>query len=243
MFFVRRDGAAELGPIALADLQRMVADGRVRSTDLVREESWTSWRMAGELPELQAVFAMPPAGAAPQVPPYAGSSAGTAVEPLVPLRRAEMGLVILFSIITLGIYGMVWFYGVMRSYRSIAQRPGSSSDTLFWVYVSCVIAGFLLSWIYIGFAIYVAAIVVGAILLSNVLQDREVAASRIGGIVGLNSSGTHMTLWLAAEILTVTCFGAVLGIPLAIVQAILFISDHNRVVDEFLNKQPSMVAR
>jgi Domain of unknown function (DUF4234)/GYF domain 2 len=256
MFFLRRNGEDEMGPLALADLIAFAADGRLRSSDFVRDESATSWSMAAEIPELRAVFAAVPqhqsAGSAVATPPPPGAQVppprygGTAVEPLVPLRRAETGLVIFLSVITIGIYGIIWFYGVMRSYRSIAQRPGASggagSDTFFWAYVSCYIAGFVLAWIYVGFLIYIVAIVVGAMLLSSVLQDREATCSRIGGVPGLTTSGTHLTLWIIAEALTVTCFGVVLGVPLAIVQAVLFINDHNRIVAEYVQRQPTMVA-
>ena len=247
MFMLRRDGDAERGPIAMADLVAMAASGQVASTDLVREVSSPTWRMAGELPDLRPAF-MGEAGHAPPRPPSPPPPPGAAAvglgpaDPPAPLRKADVGVVILLSVVTIGIYGLVWFYGAMRSYRWVAARPGSSSDTLFWAYVSCCIAALVLSVIYIGFLIGIAAIVVGALLLSNVLTDRETTCSRIGGVPGLRTTGFHLGLWLAAEICSATCFGMIAGIPLAIVQAVLFLQDHNLIVDEFLRRDPTKVA-
>lgn len=237
--------------MSMADLAALARSGQVRSTDLVREESWTSWQMAGALPELREIFAGAPIpqaagfpGAAPYAPPYASPNPyaapppGYAAAPLAPLRRADIGIVFLLTVITLGIYSLIWFYGTMRSYRSIAQRPNSSAETLFWWYVVCIVCLVTLGWLWVGLIGYPASIVVGAILLSNVLQDREVACSRIGGVADLNSNTTHLVLWIVGQLIFAGCIGLIL----VIIQTVIFIRDHNRVVEEFRRRMPSVVA-
>ncbi|MEZ6195114.1 MAG: GYF domain-containing protein [Planctomycetota bacterium] len=136
-----------------------------------------------------------------------------------PLRREDIGAAILYSIFTCGIYSFIVFYRCGRAY---AARSGRASrfDGLFWGYVAAnVIAAFFLPLI-------VVVIAVGAFLLWEVLEDREMVEASLPNRAPLSDPKMHLTLWISGWVL----FLVGIGIPIVIYQAYRFLEDHNLLV-------------
>jgi len=95
-YFITRDGQ-EYGPYTLGDLQRYVASGNVLLTDMARSEG-----MAQPMLVSQIIGTIP---VPPQNQPYV-ATAPVVVYPDPP--NLHWGLVLLFSILTCGVFGAVW---------------------------------------------------------------------------------------------------------------------------------------
>ena len=109
-YYIKRD-LNEYGPYTLADLQRYVAQGNIALTDLTRSEALNDW-----VPVSQVIGNIPIPVPAPATyagaTVYGGQSAyGTApamaTSPVPP--DFHWALVLLISIVTCGIFYVVWF--------------------------------------------------------------------------------------------------------------------------------------
>jgi GYF domain 2 len=95
-YFITRDGQ-QYGPYTVADLQRYVASGNILLTDLARSEG-----MSEPLPVSQIIGAMP----VPQAQISAGPVINASMYPDPP--NLHWGLVLLFSILTCGLFSAGW---------------------------------------------------------------------------------------------------------------------------------------
>jgi hypothetical protein len=95
-YFVTRDGQ-EYGPYSLGDLQRYVASGQILLTDMARSEG-----MPEPQPVSQIVGTIPVPAAAPI--PVTGPPMPAYPDP----PNLHWGLVLLFGILTCGIFSIVW---------------------------------------------------------------------------------------------------------------------------------------
>ncbi len=149
-FQVSRNGQM-YGPYTLADLQRYVGSGNVLLTDLAKSEAMSEWLpvsqvLAREAPGFLAGAgaASPAAGAAS--PAYAPvSSADTpyqmpygAAGALVDPPNLSWGLVILFSILTCGLFSLIWDLVQAAWMRRV--QPGANA--LFF-YIAAIVSEFI----------------------------------------------------------------------------------------------------
>lgn len=95
-YFILRDGQ-EYGPYTLADLQRYVASGQILLTDMARSEG-----MPEPQPVSQIIGTIPVPVAAPYQP------AGPVMPDYPDPPNLHWGLVLLFGILTCGMFSIVW---------------------------------------------------------------------------------------------------------------------------------------
>jgi hypothetical protein len=95
-YFISRDGQ-QYGPYTLSDLQRYVASGEVLLTDLATSEALTE-----PVPVAQIVGTI----AAPAAYATGGSVVEAQIFPDPP--NLHWGLVLLFTVVTCGFFGIVW---------------------------------------------------------------------------------------------------------------------------------------
>ena len=95
-YFVSRDGQ-QYGPYNLADLQRYVASGEVLVTDMATSEGLTEPVTVAQI--VGNIAASP-------VPPTGDSVPAMSIYPDPP--NLHWGLVLLFTVITCGIFSLVW---------------------------------------------------------------------------------------------------------------------------------------
>jgi hypothetical protein len=114
-YHVSRDGKT-LGVYPESDARDYYAQGRIAPTDLLWREGMATWVAAGQVfgPAAQAASAVappvpPPMDAAPAPMAQAGAAQGG--QPSVPLPpRLHWGLLLLFSVVTLGVVYVVWMF-------------------------------------------------------------------------------------------------------------------------------------
>lgn len=167
-------------------------------------------------------------------PPSAVSS-GTSESSLSGVNSVNPGTVIGLSIVTLGIYGMYFFYTCALSYKRALPNRSSYFVPVFWVYVVTSIIGIAIAiaqsaigaldgaqWTITG-----VATVLGIVLLMEVMRMRQEMLQKYNIASEVHSNATHLSLYIVGSLLAVVF----VGIIFLIIQAVLFIGDHNRIAD------------
>lgn len=115
-------------------MREYIAQGRVGANDLVWKPGMKQWLAASE------VF-----GFAPAAPPLAGDApAPCTAAPAVPLPpKLHWGWVLLLSVVTLGLFYVVWAFVQAIWVRRI--DPASNAVTLLAVYLALTLVGELIS--------------------------------------------------------------------------------------------------
>ena len=135
------------------------------------------------------------------------------------------------SVPTLGIYGIVVFYRVMKTYlRYSATNESASPENLtlwFWLYIGFSAVGGLL--FPFGIPLTIAAIVFGAMLLNKVIHKRDLAIEQLGGVIELHDGHTfknsdwHLWMWILGSVLGIL----ILPFILIVLQGIQFFKEFN----------------
>jgi hypothetical protein len=166
--------------------------------------------------------ALPPhAGAAPtaQGPFAGGSGAPSAYEEISP------GIVVLLSLVTFGIYGLVKFHQTGKGYEALAGRTSNFSRD-FWLSVGLGVAsGATVHTIFLGGPLSVASLVFGVLALSDALTLRDEVLHRTAVRPSLTDPGTHKALFVLGCLLA----PILVGVVLLVVQAWKWFSDWNAV--------------
>jgi hypothetical protein len=147
-------GGQQQGPFSLADVRRMIAEGRVSTTDLAWAEGLPNWAPLSQVipAETPAYAPAPPSpvaaqpnygslGAQPAAAPMAAPSAG----PIPP--NLHWALVLIISMFTFGLFGIVWIFVESSFVKRI--DPRNISRALF-------IVAFLLDFAYLGITMFAA---------------------------------------------------------------------------------------
>jgi len=136
-YFIKRD-TNEYGPYTLADIQKYVASGNILLTDLCRSEGLTDWvpvsLVIGNIPvpaAPQPVASAPAAYAAPTVSPYP------------PPPNLHWGICVLLSIVTCGIFSVVWI--MVEAFWVKKVQPASKAVTYFGIVIGLYVLYLVLS--------------------------------------------------------------------------------------------------
>lgn len=151
---------------------------------------------------------------------------------LLDLGRVDVGMMTFLSTITFGIYFMVWLYKAMRMYRTLSGRAGANLEQYFWGTVIAAGAAIVLSLLtgFIGLIAVIAAIVLEALLINEVIKDRD-AATPVSVRAMLPSAGLLVTLLVLSNVVSLTVCGLIIAIPLAIWFYYQFFTGHNRLIE------------
>jgi len=181
MNYTIKRGEQQYGPYSLAELQRYVASGNVLLTDLCRSEGMPDW-----VPVSQVIGTIPVPSAPPS--PAALAPAGTAYPDPPSLH---WGLVLLFAILTCGLFSWVWMF-VQASWVKKVQ-PESKAMTYYIIAICLYAVGIVLSVSTsismngepnpLGGLLNIAAAVlflVGAFSLRSSIEEHYNTAERIG---------------------------------------------------------------
>ena len=165
--------------------------------------------------------------------------ADTPTGSMLELGRVDVGMVTFLSTITLGIYFMVWLYKAMRMYRTLSGRAGANLEQYFWGTVIAVGAAIVLSLLtgFLGLLAITAAIVLEALLINEVIKDRDAAAPLTARAM-LPSAGLLVTLAVLSNVVSLTVCGLLVGIPLAIWFYYQFFTGHNRLIEARAQESP-----
>ena len=125
-YYISRNGETS-GPYSLIDLQRYVASGEISPGDLARGEGMPNWVAVSQI--LSGAGAGSPQGSGP-IPASA-----------YPPPNLHWGLVLLFGMVTCGVFMWVWMF-IESSYVSSIDRENKST-MLYAIGLSCfLIFGF-----------------------------------------------------------------------------------------------------
>ena len=142
-YFIKRE-LNEYGPYSLADLQKYVASGNILLTDQCRSEGLTDWvpvsQVIGNIP----VPAAPqPTTAAPGTYGAPAAYAAPAVSPYPPPPNLHWGICVLLSIVTCGIFSVVWIMVEALWVKKV--QPASKAVTYFGIVIGMYVLSFVLS--------------------------------------------------------------------------------------------------
>lgn len=171
---------------------------------------------------------MAPPGWVQQPPATAHPWGGTGV---LSYGRVDVGVLVLLSAVTLGIFWLIWIYRAMRFYRQQVGKPVNSLDVYFWGTVISLAVAVVLGVVTLGIGLVgiVVGIVFMALLVAELVKDQGQIAARYGA-AGITSVGAMVALITVANLLSVTLVGLIVGIPLVVWFYYLFFRDHNRVI-------------
>jgi hypothetical protein len=110
------------GPYTLEDLQRYVASGHILPTDLAKSEDMPEWLPVSQILGIAPAYATPAAGA------YPPSIGGPYPDP----PNLHWGLVLLFAILTCGLFAIAWDFVEVLWLRKV--QPNAKAMTYFLIY-------------------------------------------------------------------------------------------------------------
>ncbi|MBM3992284.1 MAG: hypothetical protein FJ298_14950 [Planctomycetes bacterium] len=118
------------------------------------------------------------------------------------------------------------FYQCAQAYRRELPGAAPNFEWQFWTSLGLSLGGAATSGVGIGFVLLLGAVVIGALMLSEVCAAREELARRTGVAAHLTSSSTQVTLWVLGQVLSIV----IVGLVLLVIQGVQFFEDHNTVV-------------
>jgi hypothetical protein len=206
------DAGRQAGPVTDGTLKELIRFGRLAAGARVWRAGMDGWRRWEEVPELKGLAGPPPA---PPVTVTPGR-----------LERVGVGPTVLLTVVTFGVWGVVKFYQCGKGYEAAVGR-NSRFETWFWAWVSLFVGSMVLSMVAgpLGIAAFIASVVVGFLLLTEVLGLRE--AVQGGEVPGVWSATVHKVLWLGGSILS----WVFIGVVALVNQAAKFFDDHDKIVE------------
>jgi hypothetical protein len=215
-WWYEQDGQ-QAGPVTAAGIARLVAEGRLGPAHRVWRDGMGTWEPLSAVAELAPALqgpGMPP----PRPPPPAAPPSG--------LEEISIPGVILLSLVTFGIYGIVKFHQTGKAYEALAGRSSHFSRD-FWLFVGLGIAGFLLNagGAVLGVPLAVASLVFQVLTLREALVLREQAIRRAAIRPEITGDGTHKALFVLGIVLS----PLLVGLVLLAVQAVKWFSDWNAI--------------
>jgi hypothetical protein len=178
-------GGQQQGPFSLADVRRMIAEGRVSTTDLAWAEGLPNWAPLSQVipAEAPAYLPAPPPPQPAAQPNYGAMGAQAMPAQAVPAQAAaasiaaptagpvppnlHWALVLLLSLFTFGLFGLVWIFVEASFVKRLDPRNVSRA---------LLIVAFLLEFAYVGLMVF-AGIAGGG-------NDVQVVAA-MGSLIGL----------------------------------------------------------
>jgi len=221
-------GGRQAGPETAAFLHQLLVSGRVNAATRVWRSGMAGWAPIGEVAELAPMLgavaaAIPPSLQAPPPPlapaPPAYGSAGA-------FEETSVGLLILLTIVTFGIYGLVKFYQTGKAYERLAGRE-SKFTLYFWLFIGLGFLGFFLNAAsgFVGVPVAIAALVFQVLTLDQALDVREEGMRRWSIAVPVTSGSTHKTFLILGMVLSVI----LVGLVFTLIQAIKWFQDWNAI--------------
>ena len=234
-------GGQQASPETLAGMQQHLAVGRVTAQTRVWRVGMNGWLQLAQVPELATLLpppavappafpppAFPPLPAGPPAPPagYGApqpafgqpAASPTGASPAVMFEEMSFGMIVLLSIVTLGIYGLVKFFQMGKGYEALAGRE-SKFALYFWLYIGLSFAGAVFP------LFYIAAIVFQFLTLSEALTCRDEGLRRWGLNAPVMEASKHKLYLGLGYGLTII----LVGLVFFILQAIKWFEDWNTV--------------
>lgn len=156
----------------------------------------------------------------PWAPPAAQPAPGAEQE--IPI-----GTLVLLSIVTFGIYGVIKFYQTGVAYERLAGRQ-TRFALFFWLYVGLTIFGTAVNMMtgLLGLPFSLAGVVFGVLTLFEALTARDEGLRRHQLSLPVTPDSTHKILYILGSVLAFV----LVGVVLIIIQAVKWFEDWNLIV-------------
>ena len=222
------------GPLTQGEVFEAVRAGRVREGTLIRLGEAGDWITA--IAAFPAAFASAgPVWSPPRPTPSSPATSSGTINDLN--GKVDVGIAVLLSMITLGIYWDVWIYKRLAWYAERSGRPMGNRVTYFWLFIGFVAGSSFLSLVTFGallilvIPLAIASVVFSALLISDIGKDQQ-AIIQNGGIASLAATPTVLVvLWAVSNGIAWT----VILIPISIVMLVFFFmyffKNHNAVIE------------
>lgn len=131
------------GPYTLEDLQRYVASGHILYTDMARSEEMAEWLPVSQVLGAPSAYTPPPAYAAPPAygaapsayaPPVSNAYPPPTGSPYPDPPNLHWGLVLLFSILTCGLFAIAWDFVEVLWVKKV--QPDTKAMMYFIIFVA-----------------------------------------------------------------------------------------------------------
>jgi hypothetical protein len=168
-------------------------------------------------------------GAQPAYPaaqqPYPQQGYARPQQPLV-FEEISVGMLILLTVVTFGIYGMIKFFQTGKGYEQLAGRE-SRFATYFWLYLGLSLGALFVNLVAapLGVLCSIAGIVFGVLTLFEALKLRDEGVRRYQVNAEITGEGTHKVLYILGVVLSVV----VVGVILMVIQAVKWFEDWNQI--------------
>ncbi len=185
--------AAVEGPFTVDEMLEAIRLGRVQTGTQVCQGSQGPWVDAGVA--FPSAFA--PAPPQPPTPPVASGYPTPAPLPSRSLGApVDVGMSVFLSLITAGIWWLVWVYPRLTWYSQQSGRPMGARLTYFWLVVGLGAASVVSFLIFplLWFPLYIASVVFGCLLTVDLVRDQEAIALRNGWGPALPGSVTTLVV-------------------------------------------------
>lgn len=222
------------GPLTQGEVFEEIRLGRVLANTLIRSDRAEEW--VGASIRFPSAFAAsePALSAAPPV--YAGSSVTSgSINDLG--GKADVGIAVLLSIITVGIYWDIWIYKRLAWYSANSGRPIGNRVTYFWLFIGLLGGAVFLSLVSIGalslllIPLVVASIVFSGLLISDIGKDQQAIVQQSAGPGLAVTPTTLVVLWTVGNAISYTIVLLPVGIVMLVFFFIYFFRNHNAAID------------
>jgi len=224
-------GGRQAGPETAAALRQLLVSGRVTAATRVWRSGMAGWEPIGQVAELAPMLqamaaAIPPLQAPPPLAPLAAGAPAVQAPGAGVLEEIPVGVLILLTVVTFGIYGLVKFYQTGKAYERLAGRE-SRFTLYFWLFVGLAVLGFFLNAAtgFLGIPLAIAALVFQVLTLDQALDVREEGMRRFGITVPVTSGSKHKIYLVLGMVLSII----LVGLVFTLIQAIKWFQDWNAI--------------
>ena len=182
-YFIKR-GEQQYGPYSLAALQQYVAQGNISQQDLARSEAMTDWVPVSTI-----------LGNVPAAPPATFGAPVTGMNPEDQPPKLHWGWVVVFGIVTFGIFWIIWLFVQAAWIRKVLPQ----SRAIFYLagYFGCAFVGGMFQKNPVGIVLQLAGFVLYLVGVFGMRSDIEDYYTRISPM-GLSLSGVMTFFFNAA---------------------------------------------
>ena len=206
------------GPFTQGEIFEAARTGRVQTDTLICQGQNGQW--------LAASISFPAA--------FGAMTNAPTMPPRQDLNRQEgVGLSVFLTLITFGIWFVVWLYPRLTWYAQQSGRPMGNRVTYYWLLIGFNIGAIVLGLftLLLWFPLFIGAVVFGSLLTYDLVKDQQQIVSTRSTSIGLAATPTTLVvLYAVGNGIGVTIVLLPATLVLLIIFYWLFFKNHNAAV-------------
>jgi hypothetical protein len=231
-WFAATDGLH--GPFSQGEIFEAIRMGRVQQGTLIRQGEQGDW--AAAISVFRVAFPSSGSEWAPN-PAQQVTNSGSSGSINDLNGKVDVGITVLLSVITLGIYWDIWIYKRLGWYSEMSGRPMGNRVNYFWLFIGLIAGATALSlltggvFLILAVPLAIASVVFASLLISDLGKDQEVIALRTPTSKLPASMATLVILWAVGNGIGFTIILFPVGVVMIIFFFIYFFRNHNTIID------------